>query len=356
MSLYHLQNLTGDHLHTLPILILYLTDGCNSRCAMCDIWRSPRRNMPAALIDSLVEEVRSLKIRWVVFSGGEATQHPDWANIARRFRAAGARVILLTNGLFLRKQTQDVIDSIDEVVVSLDGGTAATYDSIRGVDAFDLVLEGIQAVRNGGVSVTARTTIQRANFREMPLIIDAAKRAGANLISFLTIDVSNPYAFGPRFADGMAIPVINEHEPPASALTAQDTRELAAILDDVERAYAADFANGLIAETPAKLRRMIGYFDNLRGEADYAPPRCNAPHISAVIEVDGDIRPCYFLPATGKLKQRADSEMERGSPLKHALNSSEALALRHAYRTGQRAECARCVCPLHKGARSLLAF
>jgi len=37
-----------------------------------------------------------------------------------------------------------------------------------------------------------------------------------------------------------------------------------------------------------------------------------------------------------------------------AINTSAAQALREAYRTGKRAECERCVCPLYKGPRALL--
>ncbi len=345
MSIRHLRALAGDTLHTLPILVLYLTDGCNSRCATCDIWRSPRRNMRLELAEKLAAEAGALGLRWAVLSGGEAMQHPDWPQIAGLFRARGARTILLTNGLLLRKQAADVIEAIDEVVVSLDAGNEATYEAIRGVDGYDLVLAGIRAVRAGGVPVTTRTTLQRANFRQLPAIIRAAKAAGATGISFLTVDVSNPFAFGPRF-DGLAVPVVNEHEPATAALTAPDVAEFEALLTDVEGEFAPDFASGLIHESPAKLRRMAGYFRALSDAAPFPPVRCNAPHISAVVEVDGTLRPCYFLPEMSRL--------QRGGKLADALNSPDALELRRAYRHGERPECARCVCPLYKGPRALV--
>jgi MoaA/NifB/PqqE/SkfB family radical SAM enzyme len=73
------------------------------------------------------------------------------------------------------------------------------------------------------------------------------------------------------------------------------------VLDRLEHDYAADFASGLIAESPVKLRRLYNYFATLNGESPFPPPRCNAPHLSAVIEVDGSLRPCFFLPRVGKL-------------------------------------------------------
>ena len=310
-------------------------------------------------------------------------QHPHWAQVAARFRAEGTRVILLTNGLFLRKQAADVIANVDEVVVSLDGGTAATYEAIRGVDAFQLVLDGITAVRTGGVPVTTRTVLQHANYAEMPQIITAAKDAGATSVSFLTVDTGNPYAFGNREISINA--VARPYIPPdleisvnsvgtghvlsvstndtnhdlvgtrystsiidSPALTHDDIPRFEAVLDTLERDFAEDFASHLIAESPAKLRRMVGYFRALIGDAPFPPVRCNAPHTSVVVQVDGTLRPCYFLPTMGKLSQ--------GEPLRVGINGDMALALRQAYRTGQRTECERCVCPLYKGARTLLSI
>lgn len=377
MSTRHLLNLATDHLRSLPILILYLTDGCNSRCVTCDIWQNPRLNMRRELVEQLAAEIKPLGIRWVVLSGGEAMQHPHWAAIAARFRAEGARVILLTNGLFLRKQAADVIANVDEVVVSLDGGTAATYEAIRGVDAFDLVLEGIAAVRAGGTPVTTRTVVQRANYAELPQIIAAAKGTGATSISFLTVDTSNPYAFGDReLAANEVISLdsvqtrgtrhavsvqgqedavgtrhavsVQEATISPSALTHDDITRFEAVLAALERDHADDFTAGLIAESPAKLRKMVGYFRALLGDAPFPRVRCNAPHTSVVVQVDGTLRPCYFLPTMGKL--------EHGAPLRDGINGDMALALRQAYRSGQRAECQSCVCPLYKGARALLSI
>ena len=334
-----LLNLTGDHLHTLPLVVLYLTDGCNSRCRTCDIWQNPRRNMPLALVDQIVSECDALGVRWVLLSGGEAMQHPHWPHIARQFRARGIHVMLLTNGLNLRKQAEDVRASVDEVIVSLDAGNAANYHHIRGVDAFDLVLAGIAEVRRAGLPVTTRTTIQRDNFREMAQIIDVALAHDVNTISFLAVDVSNPVAFGNRTGDSAD-----------DALSLADVEDLDALIDTLATQHADAFAQGRIAESPAKLKRiLVQHFRSRHGTAAPIAPPCNAPHFSTVIEVDGRLRPCYFLPTYGRLQPDGES-------LSQAINWQAARDLRRAYRTGQRQECTQCVCPLHKGARQLLGM
>lgn len=354
MGVKHLQNLFGHHLRTLPLVVLYLTDGCNSRCVTCDIWRNPRRNMPLAIVERVAAEVAALGVRWVILSGGEAMQHPQWSQAAARLRAEGVRVFLLTNGLLVHKQIDALVENVDELIVSLDAGCAETYAAIRGVNAYELVLAGMRAASQRGVRVTTRTTVQRANYAEMPHIIRAALDAGAASVSFLPVDVSNPFAFGPRF-DADVMPLVAssgvgaaaEHGPPAAALQVDDLPRLAAVLDDIERQFGPQFAAGRLAESPAKLRLLVDYFRAVLGEAPFPTSRCNAPHTTAVIEVDGRLRPCYFLPSWGALG---------GRPLTTALNDPAALELRAAYRGGRREECTRCVCPLYKGPRALLAL
>jgi MoaA/NifB/PqqE/SkfB family radical SAM enzyme len=347
MDLRPLLNLTSDRLRALPLLVLYITDGCNSRCVTCDIWKLPRRNMDLALAERLAAEFPRLGVKMAVLSGGEAMQHPDWPRIAALFRAAGTKVMLLTNGLALKKQAREVIENIDALTVSLDGATPETYHAIRGVDALPVILEGMRAVAEGGVPITTRTTVQRRNFRELPAIVDVAKGAGARQVSFLAVDTHSVEAFGPRpiGQSGDVIPLQPVHAPPSPALAPEDLPEFARVLESLEHSHTADFAAGRIAESPAKLRRLLRYFEAVNGLAPFEGPRCNAPHVSAVVEVDGTLRPCYFLPKMARLD---------GRPLVEALNDAEALALRAAYRTGQRPECERCVCPLYRGPRALL--
>lgn len=353
ISLIHpkrLLNLTRDRLPTLPLLVLYLTDGCNSKCAMCDIWRSPRRNMDMALVEQITGECGALGVSRVLFSGGEAMQHPQWAEIAQRFRAEGVHVMLLTNGLLVRKQLDAVLATVDELVVSLDAATPETYAAIRGVDALDLVIDGIQAARAGGVPVTTRTTIQRANYQEIPQIIARAKAADVNRISFLAVDISNPFAFGPRFSADSSIPITISSSPTLNpaALTLEDVRALSTLIDDMAVHYAEDFASGRIVESPDKLRRiLVRYFDAILGTDTFPAPPCNAPHFSVVVNVDGTLQPCYFLPTIGRISSG-------GTGLRDALNTDVAQNLRRAYRIGERQECARCVCPLYRGPRALL--
>jgi len=80
---------------------------------------------------------------------------------------------------------------------------------------------------------------------------------------------------------------------------------------DMERECAADFASGFIAESPAKLRRLLQYFAAIHGKAPYPLVRCNAPEFSAVVGASGAVRPCFFI--SGRQRPRACAAVVRRS-------------------------------------------
>lgn len=329
-------NLFTDHMAALPLAIVYLTDRCNSRCVTCDYWKYGQTNLSMAGAQALAPQLRALRTQAILLSGGEPLLHPHWAEIAETLQTgSGARLWLLTAGLSLRKHAARVVELCDHVTVSLDGATPATYHAIRGVDALEVVCAGVRAVVGQGMRVTLRCTVQRGNYRELPVLVRLAHQLGVAQISFLAVDVSTHVAFA-RAAD---------YEK-TMALQADDLPALAEVLDTLERDFAYDFASGFIAERPAKLRRLYDYFAALIGQRTFPPVQCNAPRFSAVIGVDGRLQPCYFI-----------SSSVNGEPLsnlREALNAPDLTALRRAIRTGQRSECTTCVCSMYRSPRALL--
>lgn len=327
-------NLLSDRLAALPLAIVYVTDRCNSRCVTCDYWRYGQTNLPLAQAERLARELPALGTQVVLLSGGEPLLHPHWAEIAATLRGAGLRLWLLTAGLSLARHAERAAALCETITVSLDGATPETYRAIRGVDAFTAVTDGVRAAVAAGAPVTLRCTVQRDNYTELPALVALGRALGARQVSFLAVDVSTHVAFARA-----------EDYNHTMALGPDDLPRFAAVLDGLERTHAADFASGFIAESPAKLRRLHQYFAALSGEGAFPPVACNAPRFSAVIGADGQLQPCYFIPGAGPLN---------GAPLGATLNAPEAVALRGAIRRGERAECARCVCAMQRGARQLL--
>jgi Fe-coproporphyrin III synthase len=321
-------------LDRVPLVTLYVTDRCNSRCVTCDYWRHGRDDMDLAAVTRLLPSFALLHTRMVLLSGGEPLLNPEWAAIAELLRRNGLKVWLLTSGLALAKHARRAAEVFDAITVSLDGTDPETYAAIRGLDAFQKVCEGIQAAAAEGSRPGIRVTLQRGNFRQLPAFVDLARELGARQVSFLAVDVANPHAFG-RTDDFVS----------DLALRPEDLPQFARILDSLEQDHGEDFRSGFIAESPQKLRRIQEYFAAILRFGPHPKVRCNAPEFSAVIGATGRVQPCFFI--SGPLDARiSDTSAGLGGDLAGVLNSSGMSALRTAIRDGRRAECKTCVCSM----------
>ena len=314
-------------LRRLPLVTLYLSERCNSRCITCDYWRHGRAELDLESVRRLLPSLRRLATRTVVLSGGEPLLNREWPGIASLLAGEGLELWLLTSGLSLAKHARRAADLFCNITVSLDGTDAATYAAIRGVDAFDVVCRGIRAAAQTGVRVTVRVTLQRANFRELISFVDLTRGLGAQQVSFLAVDVANPHAFARRegFESGLA-------------LRPAELAELEALILALERDRGEAFDCGFIAESPRKLRRILQYFAAVCGLDDFPPVHCNAPEFSAVIDAQGRVSPCFFIAGP------ADAWARDG--LDHALNRTDMASLRSTIRAGGRHECKTCVCSM----------
>ena len=310
----------------LPLITLYLSERCNSRCVTCDYWRHGVADMSLDAVRRLLPDLARLRTQVALISGGEPLLNPEWPQIAELLRGEGLKLWLLTSGLSLAKHAVRATAVFDAITVSLDGTDRATYEAIRGLDAFDKVCEGIRAVAQTDRSVSVRVTLQRANYRQLPRFVDFARELGAQ-VSFLAVDVANPHAFARQddFTRNLA-------------LQPQDLPVLAGILDTLEHEHAGDFRSGLIADSPRKLRRIHQYFAAVCGVAPYPAVRCNVFEYSAVIGATGRVSPCFFIAGPRGALWRDD--------LEEVLNQASMSALRESIRAGKRPECARCVCSL----------
>ncbi|HEX3843114.1 MAG TPA: radical SAM protein [Steroidobacteraceae bacterium] len=314
-------------LRRLPLVTLYLSERCNSRCRSCDYWRHGRADLDLDAVAQLLPGLRRLGTGTAVLSGGEPLLNRQWAQIASLLSGEGLELWLLTSGLSLAKHAPRAGTLFRSITVSLDGCDPATYAFIRGVDAFDVVCKGISAAAATGVPVTVRVTLQRANFRQLTSFVDLTRRLGARQVSFLAVDVANPHAFARH--DGFESNL---------ALRPGELAELEALMLALERDRAEAFSSGFIAENPRKLGRILQYFSAVCGLAAYPPVHCNAPEFSAVVDAKGRVSPCFFIPGP------SDASARDG--LDEVLNRADMAALRASIRAGGRPECATCVCSM----------
>ncbi len=325
--------LASHQIHALPVLVIFPHNQCNCRCVMCDIWRirEAREITPSDLEEQLTS-FRKLCVRWVVFSGGEPQLNEKWSYLAQIVRSAGSRVTLLTAGLLLKSQAQLLADSVDDVIVSLDG-PPALHNAIRRIpDAFEQMSEGVKTLHQicPDMPVRARCTVQKANHRALRAVTQSAKEIGLASISFLAADLTSSAFNRP---EGWLPDRVNR-----IALVAEEVDALAAEVERLIEEHHTDLESGFVVEAPGKLRRIVQHFRAYLGHAENVAPRCNAPWVSAVIEASGDVRPCFFHPVLGNIHRQA---------LTGIINNPEALSFRANLDVANNEVCKRCVCSLY---------
>jgi MoaA/NifB/PqqE/SkfB family radical SAM enzyme len=323
----------------LPLLIFYPTNRCNSRCVSCDWWKQTGADdLTLDEIARLAASLPALGTRVVVFSGGEPLLRPEVFDAARLFRQQGIGLHLLTSGVLLERFADRVAQQFSRVIVSLDATSAPLYERIRGVDALATVGRGVARLRRlaPGMALAGRATLHRANFRELPRLIEYAKSLGLHRISFLPADVSS-LGFGRDSAPGRDLAPLG-----ALMLEHDEIRELDAIIERTIQVHASDFESGFVAESPDKLRRLPRYYAALRGDEPFPAVSCNAPWISVVVEANGSVRPCFFHRSIGNV---------RHTPIE-TIVTTNLRVFRESFDVGADPVCVRCVCSLKTSWRS----
>jgi MoaA/NifB/PqqE/SkfB family radical SAM enzyme len=318
----------------LPVVVFYPTGRCNSRCVSCDWWKADGEGeLTLEEIEGFAASLPALGTRVVLFSGGEPLLRPDVFDAAALFASRNITLHLHTSGVLLDRCAPDVARIFSRVIVSLDSTDEEGYRAVRGIAALPIVEQGVARLRAIGprLPVTARTTLHRLNFRELPRLVEHARAMAMDGISFLAADLSSR-AFGRREQPDVA----------SLALSASEIAEFADLVEQTISERADDFACGFIAESPDKLRRLPLYYAAVAGLGPFPPVQCNAPYISVVIEASGAVRPCFFHEPVGSIRHATlDTIVRRQLPV-----------FRAALSMADDPICSRCVCSMRAGWRS----
>jgi len=322
----------------LPILVLNLHSHCNCRCLMCDIWkRETHQEFPAADLEPHRQSLRALGVKQIVLTGGEPLLHSHLDALCAFFRAELIRITLLSTGLLLQKRAAEVCADFDEIIISLDG-PAEIHDRVRRVkSAFELLRNGISAVRaiRPSLRIAARCTVQKTNHTHLRATVAAAQSLGLDSLSFLAADLTSQ-----AFNRDLVWPLDRQQQ---IGLTAAEVLALDGEIEALIRECSSLIRNGYISESPEKLRRIVRHFRAHLGQVPFASPLCNAPWVSAVIEVDGSVRPCFFHQPFANL---------HSATLEDAVNSEQAQLFRESLSVALDPICQRCVCSLHRPSSS----
>ena len=328
------RTLKTNKIFSLPIVILMPHSRCNCRCVMCDIWKGNNnlQQLEESDIEKLLSSLITLKTKLVVMSGGEALMHPNFFRLCDILRSRKIKITILSTGLLLKKYAEEIIAKTNEVIVSLDG-SQEVHDKIRNIpEVFNKLKDGVAELKNLNKEyrVTARCVIQKANYKDLPNIVDAAKDIGLDQISFLNADVSTDAFNRPNLWEDEKVKEVR--------LSRDEVAQFKEIIENLINTHSQDFKSAFIAESPEKLRKFYNYYAAFHGLCDFPTVTCNAPWVSAVIEADGSVRPCFFHAKMGNIGD---------SILTDLINSPGSISFRKNLDTTTNPICKKCVCSLN---------
>jgi SynChlorMet cassette radical SAM/SPASM protein ScmF len=187
---------------------LYLSGGCNLRCAHC--WISPDFTprpgaasdcLTAADVKKIVDEGRPLGLSRIKLTGGEPFLNKDIFKIIELLAGRGLTVSIETNGTLVDRETAAFLmkNGVGSVSVSMDSHRASFHDAFRGVrGALDNAVAGIQFLAAEGIDVQVVMSLVNGNAADIEGLIDTASRLGASSVK---INPVNPVGRGGALMD-----------------------------------------------------------------------------------------------------------------------------------------------------------
>jgi MoaA/NifB/PqqE/SkfB family radical SAM enzyme len=320
-------------IRTLPVLALHVHTACNCRCVMCDIWKAnvDKRELSDEALERHLGAIRQLRVQRIMLTGGEPLLHSNLWRLCERLRRERIRLTLVTTGLLLTPHARAIGELIDEVFVSIDG-PPVIHDAIRRVPGgYRRIAAGITALRGQSQCprLFARSVVQKENYRALAETIRAVENSGVDGISFLPADVTSS-----AFNRPQPWPLARQQQ---IALSGDDIPKLADAIAHAEQWCGHALDTRFVEGGAAALWHIHDYYVAATGARPWPAVQCNAPWVSAVLEADGRVRPCFFHKAYPPV---------RDGTLDSTINSPQAIQFRRGLDVNTDATCQRCVCSL----------
>jgi sulfatase maturation enzyme AslB (radical SAM superfamily) len=257
---------------------VYITNACNCRCVMCNIWRSAGEKAvyPFAEQKKAIDVLAKAGCYYYSVSGGEPTLVPD---LCERLAYAAKRipyVHMVTNGLTMDEALARALAGagIQEVSVSIDGGEY-WHNRLRGrADAFEKAWHALELLRTRArrVHLVVNSILSPHNLaglRELDKLLGAFPGVRQKYLPLSLHEL-----FGNKNAGGIGVD--------ASA---------AASAEDIGRFIDAAGANPRVVNSRVFLRKAKQYF---AGEADLLgrQKRCLYPCHAMEFDANGCAYPC----------------------------------------------------------------
>jgi MoaA/NifB/PqqE/SkfB family radical SAM enzyme len=284
---------------------------CNLRCKMCyysSDYQRKKQQMDLPLFKKIAEEVFP-KTRFLYLSCATEPlmnkQFADFVRVAGEYKVPFTS--FCTNGQLLTERVVEAcIDAgISEIIFSIDGATAATYEAIRRGGKWDRLVKSLELVaavkrkaNKQRPAVRMNFTCMQTNIDELPAMVDFAAEQCAESLHVRHLlaynDSNDSYREEIAYRE-----LFNVRADDARSRAAQRGIDLF-LPDPIPQPQRQQSAKTCVTDG-SEISRQIGR----RAEAN---PYCLLPWFQAIISWDGDYRVCS-LHTLGNLREQSFAEI-----------------------------------------------
>jgi radical SAM protein with 4Fe4S-binding SPASM domain len=254
-----------------------------------DVKNSPKSEMSLQLFKKIAADVFPISQKLLLSVGAEpfmSRSFPEMLQIAATYNIPS--ISFVTNGTLLTPQhiEQIIAAGVHEMIVSVDGATAETYEAIRRGANFDRLIENLRILQQMKAEyhsaipeIRFSVVLMRKNIKELPAILTLAKElgvkyvGGAHLVVYEGLDMKEES--------------LSAHRELANSYL-DEARELARKLN-ISFAAPPDFPLSDISETSSP------------SDAASSGKHCHWPWNEILIYPDGTVYPCCYWYETGRM-------------------------------------------------------
>ena len=297
-----------------PFLVVWdFTHKCNLNCKHCysNSGKAMEEELNTKEAIEVVNQLADFGVTALAFSGGEPLSRSDFFEVAQHAVKRGLYVSVATNGTLLTKENVRKLKKtkINYVEISVDGATAQSHDSFRGVSgAFDNAIKGLQNCVEEDLCACIATTATKKNLKEIPAIIDLAEQIGAERFTYFNFV---PTGRGKELYDQDISPEEREELMSYLLKRISDGTKVTILTTAPQLARLAIQCQGEGNEMAMSMAHMqtVKVSKKAVSLADFIGG-CGAGRLYCSLSPKGDVHPCVFLPINvGNIKNKKFKEI-----------------------------------------------
>lgn len=291
---------------TLQTPVVHIIRSCNSRCLICDCWKTRLDNfIDAADLRQFWTEAKKCGAQSVMLTGGEPLLHPQLLTIIQDAHDAGLGVELNMNAIMLDGEMRRRLSCVDALIVSIDGFTSDDYKMVRGVDALQQVAENVLGFTrdNEGVLVGIRCTVTNGVLSHLKECVSFAEALGVDVVSFSPLD-STSSSFNRNMNEKRALDIKERFLPSLAEVESYliDLQVGRGISELITQSYREGMLSWNCADFQLCLQYYKGVLEGKIPEELCSEMPCSFPRSSLVVDYDGAVLPCFYSHSQVDLK------------------------------------------------------